>query len=166
LETGQAIATQKGVSPKRLVQDALETITTSILTRRQKIVQNIEENLPNIWADEDMIRRVLINILENASKFTPTEGQISIGVKRDGDFVQLWIGDNGMGIPPEEHERVFEKFARTKSGAKVSGLGIGLAFCRLAVNGHGGKIWIDKNYTNGTRFNINLPIEKEQEQEA
>ncbi len=166
LETGQAIATQKGVSTQRIVQDALETINTSLQTRRQKIVKNIEENIPNIWADEDMIRRVLINILENASKFTPLEGQISIGVKKNGEFVQLWVEDNGMGIPPEEHERVFEKFARTKSGAKVSGLGIGLAFCRLAVNGHGGKIWIDKNYTNGTRFNINLPIEREQEQEA
>ena len=166
LETGQAIATQKGVSPKRIVQDALETISTSLLTRRQKTTQNIDENIPNIWADEDMIRRVLINILENASKFTPSEGNISVGAKMDGEFVQLWIADNGMGIPPEEHERVFEKFVRTKSGAKVSGLGIGLAFCRLAINGHGGKIWIDKHYTNGTKFNINLPVEKEQEQEA
>ena len=165
LETGQAIATQKVVSPQRIAQDALETITTSLKTRRQKIIQDIEENTPNIWADEDMIRRVLINLLENASKFTPTEGQISVGVKREGDVVQLWIADNGMGIPPEEHERIFEKFARTKSGTKVSGLGIGLAFCRLAVNGHGGKIWIDKNYTNGTRFNINLPIEKEEEEQ-
>ncbi len=166
LETGQAIATQKGVSPKRIVQDALEAINTSLRTRRQKIIQNIDENIPNIWADEDMIRRVLINLLENASKFTPTEGQITIGAKIDGEFVQLWITDNGMGIPLEDHERVFEKFARTKSGAKVSGLGIGLAFCRLAVNGHGGKIWIDKNHKNGTRFNLNLPVEKEQEQEA
>ena len=165
LEVGQAVATQRGVSPERIVQDALDAIIPSISAREQKIVKKLAKNIPNIWVDEDMIRRVLINLLENASKFTPAKGEISIGAKMDGEWLQLWIADNGMGIAPEDRDRVFEKFTRAKSGKKISGLGIGLAFCRLAVDGHGGKIWIDEDHKIGTRFNINLPIEK-QEQES
>ena len=163
LEMGQTIATQKGVAPERIIREAIETISSSFTTRQQKITHIIEENIPNIWADEDMIRRVLINLLENASKFTPTKGEIEIGTKLNGKWVQLWIADNGMGIPPEDQDRVFQKFARTEDGKKISGLGIGLAFCRLAVDGHGGKIWIDPSYTSGAKFNINLPLEKKQE---
>ena len=166
LEAGQTIVTQQGVSPERIVQDALDAIAPSISAREQKTVKKLAKNTPNIWVDEDMIRRVLINLLENASKFTPTKGEISIGAKMDGKWLQLWIADNGMGIAPEDRNRVFEKFTRAKkSSKKISGLGIGLAFCRLAVDGHGGKIWIDEDHKIGTRFNINLPIEK-QEQES
>jgi len=107
-----------------------------------------------------MILRVLINLLENASKFTPAEGKIEVGAKRDGEWVQLWIADNGIGISPDNHTRIFEKFARTKRGEKIAGLGVGLAFCRLAVDGHGGKIWVDNGQKKGTRFNITLPTER------
>jgi len=160
LESGQPIATQKVVSPERLIHEALEAVSPSIEARRQQLVTKVPENLPNIWVDKDMIRRVLINLLENASKFTPTEGKLEAGAKTDGEWLQLWIADNGIGIAPEDHSRIFEKFARTKGGEKISGLGVGLAFCRLAVDGHGGRIWVDSNHEAGTRFNIKLPLAK------
>jgi len=165
LESGQAIATQQGHSPKKLVQGAFDAVTPGTATRRQKLEENLPENLPNIWVDDDMISRVLINLIENASKFSPIEGKIEVGAKVDGERLQFWVADNGIGIGSEERAQVFEKFVRGKGREKISGLGVGLAFCRLAVEGHGGKIWVDNDYQAGTRININLPIEKNKPQE-
>jgi len=161
LESGQEIVTQKGVSPNKIIREALEETRSSIQGRQQRISSKIADSLPSLWADEDMICRVIINLLENASKFTPTDGKIEIGATRENNHILFWIADNGIGIPKEDRTNVFKKFARAKSGKKISGLGVGLAFCRLAVNGHGGKIWIDDEQEAGTRFNFTLPIEKQ-----
>jgi PAS domain S-box-containing protein len=160
LEAGQEIVTQEGVSPNRLIQDALEAVEPATTTRNQKIHINMPENLPNIWVDSDMMTRVLINLLENSSKFTPVDGNIEVGAKVDGEWLQLWVSDNGIGISSENRTRIFKKFTRITGKKNTSGLGIGLAFCNLAVDSHGGMIWIDEKYNKGTRFNIHLPIEK------
>lgn len=161
LEAGQEIATKRGVSPKKILREALEEARPNIEGRDQTIKNRVAEDLPNLWADEDMISRVLINLLENASKFTPSEGEIELGAEVQGDQVLFWVADNGIGISEEERPHVFKKFARAKSGKKVTGFGVGLAFCRLAVNGHDGKIWIDDKRDHGTRFNFTLPIKTE-----
>ena len=162
LESGQPIVSQQSVSPERLIQEALDAVSPSTKRRSQKIAIKVPDKLPYIWVDEDMIRRVLINLLENASKFTPPEGKLEVGVKIDGEWVQLWVADNGDGIALEDRARVFEKYESTKSGEKTAGLGVGLAFCRLAVDGHRGDIWVDNDYKAGTRFNINLPRVKKE----
>ena len=166
LETGQPIATQQGHSPKKLVQDAFDAVTPGTETRRQNLYKILPDDLPNIWVDGDMISRVLINLIENSSKFTPIEGNIEVGAKVDGEWLQLWVEDNGIGISSEDRAQIFEKFVRVKGKEKISGLGVGLAYCRLAVEGHGGKIWVDNDYQAGTRININLPIKKNKSQEA
>ena len=160
LEMGQTIVTQKHVSPETIIQEAIEAVTPSMSMREQKAYKKLEKNLPKIWVDEDMIRRVFINLLENASKFTQSEGEITVGAEADDEWLRFWVSDNGIGIAFEDRDHIFEKFTRAKNGQKAVGLGIGLAFCRLAVNGHGGKIWIDEQQKKGTRFNIKLPIAK------
>jgi signal transduction histidine kinase len=107
-----------------------------------------------------MIRRVLINLLENAIKFSKTETDIEIGARREGDTLEFWVKDTGPGIPATEHKRIFEKFARLKTPGdhRPAGLGIGLAFCRIAVQAHGGKIWLESNEDKGSKFIISLPI--------
>ncbi len=162
LESGQEIVTQKGASPGRLIQDALEAVEPVTSARQQKIAIKLSENLPNVWVDSDMIIRVLINLLDNASKFTSPDGNIEIGAKVDNKWLQIWVADDGIGISPENRINIFKKFVRIKGNTKISGLGIGLAFCNLAIDKHGGKIWIDENHNKGTRFNINLPIEKKE----
>lgn len=158
LEAGHEIVTQDGASPSKLIHEAFEAVVPAIESRCQKIRISIPENLPNIWVDSDMITRVLINLLENASKFTPEAGNIEMGAKANGNSVELWVSDDGIGISPEKRVAIFEKFTRGKT--KASGFGIGLAFCRLAINKHGGRIWVDEKHGKGTRFNINLPIDK------
>ena len=105
-----------------------------------------------------MVHRVFINLLENAIKFTPVEGQIQIGAQTDGVFVKFWIRDNGPGISPADRERIFDKFIRVRGKSRTVGLGLGLAFCRLAVHGHGGEIWVESELEKGSTFWITLPV--------
>lgn|SRR5574341_738426 len=157
LQAGQTVATLQTVTPQMLIQSAIRDVTPSAASRHQTIEAKISEKIPNVWVDADMIRRVLINLLENASKFSKTDAKIQIGAKRDGEFVQFWVQDNGPGIPPSEHKRIFEKFARIKGKERTSGLGIGLAFCRMAVSAHGGSIWVESDEGKGAKFLFNLP---------
>jgi len=160
LESGQAIISQQAASPASLAGEAIEAVHPMIENRRQFLRTNLHGKLSSIWVDVDMIRRVLINLLENASKFTPAEGLIEIGAAPDGDWVKLWVQDNGPGIPLSEQERIFGKFTRLKGVNTTSGLGIGLAFCRLAVSGHGGRIWVESRPGQGSKFFLTLPAAK------
>ena len=140
LESGQSIADQTEVRAEELVKAAVNDVAPSAEGRRQTVETHIEGPLPPIWVDADMVRRVLINLLENAIKYSKTETKIEIGASKDGEAVRFWVQDQGPGIPPAEQKRVFEKFARIKAGShRPSGLGIGLAFCRTAVLAHGGE---------------------------
>ena len=81
-----------------------------------------------------------------------------IGAEAQKDQVLFWVKDDGPGIPATEHQRIFEKFTRLHSKQGATGLGLGLAYCRLAVEGHGGRIWIESEPGKGSRFNFTMPI--------
>ncbi|MGZ6346781.1 MAG: GAF domain-containing sensor histidine kinase [Anaerolineales bacterium] len=158
LESGQTIATRKAVKPEELIQSAVVDVRPASTGRHQIIETKVAGQLPNVWVDTDMARRVLINLLENAIKFSPIETKIEIGAKKDGECVRFWVQDNGPGIPPSERERIFEKFARVKGKDRPHGLGIGLAFCRIAVQAHGGKVWVESEEGKGSKFILTLPV--------
>ncbi|MGZ9221879.1 MAG: sensor histidine kinase, partial [Anaerolineales bacterium] len=103
-------------------------------------------------------RRVLINLMENSVKFTPPDGKLEVGARHEENWVHIWVKDNGPGIPSSEQERIFDKFTRLRGTNKSSGLGIGLAFCRLAVLGHGGKIWVESEPGRGSTFHFTFPV--------
>lgn len=160
LEAGQPIANQQAADPAVLIREALRDVQLTIENRRQSIQLEIAPRLPAVWVDTDMIRRVLINLLENATKFTPQDGTIEIGARASGEWVELWVRDTGPGIPPADQQRIFEKFTRLRGKDSPGGLGIGLAFCRLAVQGHGGRIWVESQPGQGARFSFTLPVAK------
>lgn len=158
LESGQAIVSQQYVSPQTLIGTSVDDVKPSATGRHQTIETKIIEPLPNVWVDTDMMRRVLINLLENAIKFSKAETIIEIGAKKDGKSVEFWVQDTGPGVPPLESKRIFEKFARVKGKDRPSGLGIGLAFCRIAVQAHGGNIWVESEEGKGSKFIFILPV--------
>jgi NtrC-family two-component system sensor histidine kinase KinB len=161
LEAGQTIVSQQAVTPATLAEDALEAVRPMTESRHQALANLLSEDLPPVWVDVDMIHRVLINLMENASKFSAPQGRIELGGVQDGDWVHLWVQDNGSGIPFNEQEHIFEKFTRLNGQDNASGLGVGLAFCRLAVNGHGGKIWVESEVGKGSKFILTLPVARE-----
>jgi PAS domain S-box-containing protein len=157
LESGQPVADQKVVDPLLLINNAVHDVDPVAKGRRQTFVIELPEKLPSIWVDEDMARRVLINLMENASKFTQTDETLEVGARQEENWVHMWVKDNGRGIPPAEQDRIFDKFTRLRGTSKTGGLGIGLAFCRLAVLGHGGKIWVESEQDKGATFHFTFP---------
>ncbi len=107
--------------------------------------------------DADMIRRVLINLLENAVKYSPPDGEITLGVEFDDQQSKIWIQDSGPGISAAEQEFIFDKFTRLNPEGDQKGFGLGLAYCRLAIEGHGGQIWVESEPNQGSRFTFTLP---------
>ncbi len=158
LESGQQIVDQNSVDPLSLIREAIRDVEPVATGRQQKIEIKINTVLPLIWVDVDMIHRVFINLLENAIKYTPVEGQVEIGGMTDGVLVRFWIKDNGPGISPADKDRIFDKFTRLRGKNRPSGLGVGLAFCRLAVLGHGGEIWVESELEKGSTFWLTLPV--------
>jgi PAS domain S-box-containing protein len=158
LESGQPVADQKVVETLPLIERAVRDVEPIAQGRRQTIQTELAKGLPPIWVDEDMARRVLINLMENSVKFTPPDGKLEVGARHEENWVHIWIKDNGPGIPASEQERIFDKFTRLRGTNKSSGLGIGLAFCRLAVLGHGGKIWVESEPGKGSTFHFTFPV--------
>lgn len=166
LESGQPITNRKAVEVQPLVREALEAVLPITTAKHQQVTFSLSEALPSIWVDEDMIRRVLINLLENATKFTPVEGKIDLGARAEGDWVRLWVKDTGPGIAPEVHGIIFNKFSRIQVDRPQTpdrlpkGLGLGLAFCKLAVQAHGGIIGIESQLGEGSTFYFTVPAAK------
>jgi signal transduction histidine kinase len=107
--------------------------------------------------DRELIIRVIQNLLANALKYTPGGGKVSICIADDEKGVCMSVTDTGPGIPPEYHERIFEKFGQVASGGPRVGTGLGLTFCRLAVEAHGGRIGVESEQGRGSRFWFVLP---------
>ncbi|MCK4962472.1 MAG: ATP-binding protein, partial [Anaerolineales bacterium] len=120
---------------------------------------NVADGLPEVTADDEKLRRVLSNLLDNALKFTPAGGQIDLKVKCEGEEVIITVADTGPGVPEEFRERIFKRFAQVPGVAgRRRGTGLGLAFSKMAVTAHGGKIWVEDNPGGGSAFRIQLPL--------
>jgi two-component system clock-associated histidine kinase SasA len=146
-----------------LIRDAVEAVSPIAQNKNLDLNVHVREDLPRVLVDADMIRRVLINLVENAIKFTPPEGKIDVFGSQTGAYIQFCIQDTGPGIPEAEQVHIFDKFTRLQEKEGPRGLGLGLAFCRLAVIGHGGQIWVESEPGTGASFNFTLPVERENE---
>ena len=123
------------------------------------LIQQAPLDLPSFSGDEDTLRRTLVNLLGNAIKFTPSGGTITASADLVEQGMLFAIRDTGEGIPPEAFERIFEKFGQVESriaGRKMS-TGLGLTFCKLAVNVHGGRLWLESQPGKGSIFYFTIP---------
>ena len=117
-------------------------------------------DLPPVQGDRLRLDRVLTNLIDNAIKFVPPGGTITIEAARAKTGVAVTVNDTGPGIPANQRERIFERFAQEKSGRERAGFGLGLAFCRSAIAAHGGRIWAEGgSHGVGTKIIFTLPAE-------
>ncbi|AFS79826.1 sensor signal transduction histidine kinase [Gottschalkia acidurici 9a] len=128
--------------------------------KKQLIEMNIPENISNIFADKDAIEQVLLNIITNAIKYTPEKGKIEISASEKNENIIISVKDNGIGIPKEDLNRIFERFYRVdKARAReLGGTGLGLSIAKQIIETHGGKILIQSEYNHGTRVDIIFPF--------
>lgn len=158
LESGQPVVNVFSTSPVLLAVDAVEAVSPVAETKNQIINLEMPKDPPPITVDGDMIRRVLINLLENAVKYSPPGGEITLGIEVKTEFANIWVQDSGPGIPTAEQEHIFDKYTRLNPKGSQKGFGLGLAYCRLAIEGHGGQIWVESKPGQGARFCLTLPV--------
>jgi two-component system phosphate regulon sensor histidine kinase PhoR len=117
------------------------------------------DDLPLVAADVDKVRQVLVNLVENAIKYSPDGGRVEIGVDDHDGFVRFNVRDEGLGVSPEDQERIFEKFYRAdpQMTRGVGGTGLGLYICKELIDRMGGRIWVEANGDRGSNFFFDLP---------
>jgi K+-sensing histidine kinase KdpD len=147
--------------PAAILQSVLMSSTDDIGAelRQRRTRWRIPEDLPVFHADAEVLRRVFANLISNAVKHTSANGRIQIEAKASGEFVELGVHDDGEGIPEEDLERIFNDFERSRvTNTTRFDTGMGLAFCKLAVEQHGGRIWARSVRGRGSSFYFTLPL--------
>jgi two-component system sensor histidine kinase KdpD len=142
----------------------LEEVIGAALSRMEEalagrtVLTDLASDLPLVPLDAVLVQQLLVNLLENALKYTPPESPIEIHVQMQPGRVEIVVADRGPGIPAGEEQRVFEKFYRG-SGASAGGVGLGLAICKGIVTAHGGQIFVRNRSGGGAEFHIQLPVD-------
>ncbi|HRQ37787.1 MAG TPA: ATP-binding protein [Chloroflexota bacterium] len=161
LESGDLTLDYEPVCLRQLIEEVVAMATYTANWREITFLTNITPDLPLLMIDADHIRRVLTNLVENAIKFTPENGRVQLNAAIVDQLVRISVEDSGPGIPPADRQRIFDRFAQ---GQRVGmrrprGYGLGLAFCRLTVEAHGGQIWVEPGEGGaGSRFIFTLPL--------
>ncbi len=148
-----------------IAQAAVDSLRAGFASAELQVRVEIPETLPVINVDQDLIRRVITNLLDNALRYTPAGGQVLLSATRTEqkpDAVIVTVADSGLGIPPADRKDIFQVFRQVKGSAPrrgSRGSGLGLAFCRLAVEAHGGKIWVEESSPlGGACIAFSLPL--------
>jgi len=153
LESGSVQVRKDWHSIEELVGAALGRFNRRLGQR--PIVTRIPADLPLVALDPVLIEQVLVNLLDNALKYTPPESPIEIAARVEGDGVTVEVADRGPGLPPGEERRVFDKFYRGRAVAD-RGVGLGLAICQGIVEAHGGRIWAENRPGGGVALRFTL----------
>jgi len=156
IEAGQLEAHTEEVEVPALLKDVQRLVQQKANEKNLTIVTDAETNLPPIQADKQRLRQALFKLLNNAINFSAPGGNISLSARKEKEELVLSVSDGGVGIPPEEQERIFERFERG-STSKGGGLGLGLPLVKKFVELHGGRIVLDSTPGKGTRVRCCLP---------
>ncbi|MBI3458450.1 MAG: GAF domain-containing sensor histidine kinase [Candidatus Rokubacteria bacterium] len=160
IEAGKIELALEALDPAETIADATESLRPLARARGIEVVLDLR-GCPPIWGDPDKIHQVLTNLISNALKFTPPGGQVTVtAAPAPGGMARIAIHDTGLGIPPEERERVFDKFyqAGRVDGERPPGSGLGLTIARHLVELHRGRIWVDDGVGRGSTFVVLLPV--------
>jgi PAS domain S-box-containing protein len=162
LETGEIHLQRSVVDLEEIIQAVKDQVTPRAETKGMELIFNpLPDGLPEVWIDRGMIRRILINLVDNAIKYTPYEGQVSLTTTLNGETLRFAVKDNGPGISKANQARIFNKFSRVDNSANApSGVGLGLAFCKLAAEAHSGSISVESEGIpgQGSTFYLTLPL--------
>ncbi|MBD2394932.1 histidine kinase [Cyanobacterium aponinum FACHB-4101] len=164
LAASKDICSQLTVAPVRvnlvsITEEIVNNLQNKLSEKKQYIIKEIPQDLPSVYADPKLIRQVIINLLENAIKYSPENVPITLSViHKTTQKVQVSVMDLGPGIPTAKKQKIFEGHFRLKRDRNEEGYGIGLSLCRQIINAHYGQIWVDNNGNQGSCFRFTLPV--------
>jgi two-component system, OmpR family, clock-associated histidine kinase SasA len=163
LEASKNMSAKLEVKPRPLdlpllCQELSILFKEQLENKSQTLERDLPQDIPLVYADEELVRQVIVNLLDNAIKYTPEGGRIKISIlHRTTQKVQVSVSDTGPGIPEEKQERIFEGHFRLKRDEAKEGYGLGLALCRKVIRAHYGQIWVDSVLNEGSAFHFTLP---------
>ncbi|MFB6276750.1 MAG: histidine kinase [Halothece sp.] len=147
------------VSLQALGNEILEQFQDTFDRKCLNVKKDLPQDVPEAHADQELIRQVLVNLLDNAVKYTPEQGTIQVSIlHRTSQKIQVTVCDDGPGIPEEKREQIFEGHVRLKRDKAKEGYGLGLSLCRQVIRAHYGQIWVDSNANRGSCFHFTLPV--------
>ncbi|AFZ21846.1 histidine kinase [Allocoleopsis franciscana] len=164
LESARGNSSEFNPRPKKLqmgtlCEDVLAQMKEQFQLKSQQVETDIPQDLPCVYADEELVRQVLVNLLDNANKYTPVDGKIQVSIlHRTTQKIQVSVCDNGPGIPEENRDRIFEGHFRLKRDEAKEGYGLGLSLCQKVIRAHYGRIWVECAPKGGGCFHFTLPI--------
>lgn len=154
-----------GGLPLRQERVELENVLFDVYRQMNRMEKSVELELTAVdqvvvLGDEDRLKQLILNLVDNAIKYTPEGGRVSLSLTKDGDWAYLVVSDTGMGIPPEDLAHIFDRFYRVdKSRTRaMGGSGLGLSIAKWVVQAHGGTIQVESTVGQGTTFTITLPV--------
>jgi signal transduction histidine kinase len=156
-EEGQLVSKRGDVTLRQLVEQVASELR--IYAQEREVSLRISLATDSAYADDDLLRRTLTNLVENAIRYAPAKTSVSITWARTAEGTELRVADAGRGIPADMREKVFNAFVRIEPGegmGEPASRGLGLTFCKLVVEAHGGRIWIEGGNP-GTIFCVRLP---------
>ncbi len=146
------------VDARKLLQECAHEMSSWAKIENKAIRVSVSANFPLIYVDEGLIRRVVLNLTSNAIKHTPYATEITLGAEMVDGKAEIFVHDTGPGIAPEVKQRLFERFATKSEHTSYHSTGLGLTFCKLAVEAHNGTISVASSQATGTTFTIHLPV--------
>ncbi|MBI4364781.1 MAG: GAF domain-containing protein [Candidatus Latescibacteria bacterium] len=160
MDSGKRRLNAEPLSLSRILDEVVPTVEPQLIARRLSFARDLAPALPAIEADPDLLKQVLVNLINNAAKFSPEETRITLRAARAGERMQIVVEDQGVGIPPDKLGRVFERFYRVEDGGtrRAGGTGLGLAIVKGVVELHGGTIRVESEMGKGSRFVVELPL--------
>ncbi len=169
IESGRVSLKEEPLELQSLVERTLSMVKPMADKKRHHLITAIMPSLPSVAGDEGRLAQVLTNLLDNAIKYTPAGGTITVSAalapsseasQRPVNAIDLSVSDTGMGIPEQDRPRVFERFYRVDKARsrELGGTGLGLAIVKHIVEGHGGHVWVEANHPQGSRFVVRLPL--------
>ena len=158
MESGRYHIQRQAVRPSGIINHTIQAFTASAHEKELGLESQLPESLPLVSADPLRVVQVLTNLLQNAIKFTPNGGTITVSACESGPDVQFSVTDTGIGIPPVELNRIFDRFYQVRrDDSNLGGAGLGLAICKEIIRLHGGRIWAESEEGHGSRFFFTLP---------
>ncbi len=163
LESGTMRLDITSIELPSLLDELRETMEPLAKEKEIVLKERIAPALPPVAADRTKLRRILVNLLSNAVKFTPKQGEVEVSAEMEGDHVRLAVADTGVGIAPEDLERLFDKYeqARSRATRGEKGTGLGLYITRQLVELHGGQIEAQSEVGRGSTFSFTLPVSRD-----
>jgi len=160
LEEGRLLLRKEPVDLEEIVRENVAELSLVAEDEEKRLLIECEGPLPPLTADRDLLYRVMGNLLSNAIRHSYSGGEIRVRIHQPSqDLLQVDVIDQGEGIPRAEQGKIFEKFWQVASGsARRGGLGLGLTFCKMAVEAHGGRIWVESEPGKGSTFSFILPL--------